>query len=344
MMRGAGAKANRGKKESRRWVVVLAGGSGRRLQELTADAWGRSVPKQFCALAGQRSLLQTTLARADRKAPRERQLVVVNQAHEHWWSRELADLPPENVLVQPSDRGTAVGLFLPLLAIHRRDPDAEVVVLPSDHFFAREDVLDDGLDEASTELARNPGHLVLIGVEVAGPDPDLGWIEIGAGDAAARIHPVTAFREKPSPVEARRLFERGALANCLILVAAVRDFFALFERHSIIPERFRKLFQGAEISRQRLADIYADLEPVDLSADLLEAAVPELRVLPLGSCGWSDLGTVSRVRECLRRQRPPRLAPLSSCRAPVDLSAPCRSWLNCSDLSPEELSRFVEML
>ena len=345
MTREAGlSNSDRGTRRSRRWVVVLAGGSGHRLRELTADARGRPVPKQFCALAGARSLLQMALARADRKAPRERQLVVVNQAHEYWWSRELADLPPENVMVQPSDRGTAVGLFLPLLAIHRRDPSAEVVVLPSDHFFAREDLLDDGLEEASFELARYPGRLVLLGVEATRPDPELGWIEIGARDEVERTHPVTAFREKPSPAEARRLFEGGALANCLILVAAVRDLLTLFERHSPLPERFRELGGEGETTRQRLAEIYAGLEPVDLSADLLETAARELRVLSLGSCGWSDLGTVQGVRECLLRQRPPRLAPISGCRAPVDLSVPRLPLPDCSGISREELNRFVEML
>lgn len=327
-----------------RWVIVLAGGSGRRLSRLTEDAWGRAVPKQFCALTGERSLLQMALARADRNAPRERQVVVVNEAHEHWWSRELGGLPPENVVVQPADRGTAAGVFLPLLAVHRRDPQAEVVVMPSDHYFAHEDVLAEGLEAASSEIARHPGRLLLMGVEATRPDSDVGWIEAGGGDATAGARPVTAFREKPSPIEARRLFERGALVNCLILVAAVEDFIALFERHSVLPKRFRKLRRDTDVTRGRLASLYAGLEPLDLSADLLEAAAQELLVLSLGRCGWWDLGTARSVRECLLRQRPPRSTSHSGCRAPVDLSVPRLPAPDCSRLSPQELARFVEML
>ena len=327
-----------------RWAIVLAGGSGRRLSPLTADAWGRTVPKQFCALAGERSLLQMALARADRRAPRERQLVVVNQAHEHWWSRELGHLPPENVVVQPADRGTAVGLFLPLLQVHRRDPGAEVVVLPSDHFFAREDILAGALEEATSELARHPGRLLLLGVEAARPDPDLGWIEVGGGDATARARPVAAFREKPPSAEAHRLFERGALINSLIIVAAVEDLMSFFERRSALPEKFRGASREAEAPRDRVASIYSGLDSLDLSTDLLEAATEDLLVLRLDRCGWSDLGTTRSVRECLLRQHPPRLAAVSSCRAPVDLSLPRHPLPDGSGISAEELARFVEML
>lgn len=342
-MSRAGA-TERGTRGRDRWVIVLAGGSGRRLSALTADARGRPVPKQFCALSGERSLLQMALARADRRVPRDRQMVVVDRGHEHWWSRELAGLPPENVVVQPADRGTAVGLFLPLLTVQRRDPEAEVVVLPSDHYFAREDLLAESLDEASAEIARSPGRLLLLGVEASRPDPDLGWIEVGTGGGEEGARPVAAFREKPSPMEARRLFERGALANCLILVAAVEDFLALFELHSVLPERFRELSPEGHLEGEQVARIYSRLAPLDLSADLLEAATERLLVMSLGRCGWSDLGTTRSVRRCLLEQRPPRLAAVDGCRAPVDLSQPRLPRVSCKGISPEELNRFVEML
>src|SRR5574341_1084165 len=93
------------------WAIVLAAGDGTRLRELTGD-----VPKQFCRLAGERSLLALALARAGRVAARERTLVVVAERHRRWWAGELAGHPAENVLVQPENRGTAAGILLPLLA------------------------------------------------------------------------------------------------------------------------------------------------------------------------------------------------------------------------------------
>ncbi len=341
---GAAPSGREGRRVRERWVIVLAGGAGRRLRMLTADAFGRTVPKQYCALRGERSLLQMALARAERKAPRERQLVVVDRAHEPWWSRELAEFPPENVVVQPADRGTAVGLFLPLATIHCRDPRAEVVVLPSDHYFGREDVLAEGLECASAEIARQPGRPLLLGVETGKPDPELGWIELGAAAGADKARAVASFHEKPSPVVARQLVERGALANCLILVARVEDLLSLFERHSPLPEHFRALFEQGQLPRDELDSLYEALRPLDLSADLLQTAADDLLALPLGRCGWADLGTVNGVRDCLVRQRPPMLASVTGCRAPVDLSAPREPKFTCSERLREELRNFVELL
>lgn len=337
------ARAGR-EREGQRWVVVLAGGAGRRLRTLTSDAYGRTVPKQYCALRGERSLLQIALARADKQAPRDRQLVVVDRAHEHWWSRELADLPRENVVVQPADRGTAVGLFLPLLAIHRRDPRARVVVLPSDHYFGREDRLAAALKRAAGEIGRRPGGVVLLGVEAAAPDPELGWMELGAVAADSPLHRVVSFHEKPSPGKAAWLFERGALVSSMILVARSEDLLEFFRRHSVLPERFRAPLAHGELAGDELHRIYGALEPVDLSADLLQGAAEELLALRLDGCEWADLGTERAVRRCLLRQRPPALASLTGCRAPVDLSAPRLPRTLCSDLPRDELARFVEML
>src|SRR5262245_21480212 len=86
---------------ARPWVVILAAGDGQRLAAITTGPDGRAVPKQFCSLDGERSLLRATLQRAARLAPPERTLVVVAAAHEAWWLRELHDLPAGNILAQP---------------------------------------------------------------------------------------------------------------------------------------------------------------------------------------------------------------------------------------------------
>jgi mannose-1-phosphate guanylyltransferase len=117
---------------------VLAGGSGTRLSSLTTDGSGAVVPKQYCSLHGGRSLLGDALARAARLVGCDRTVVVVAREHEPFWCRELADLPGVQPLVQPANRGTAAGVLLPLLAVLQRDPDAQVTLLPSDHFVGDE--------------------------------------------------------------------------------------------------------------------------------------------------------------------------------------------------------------
>ena len=97
----------------RLWSLVLAGGDGRRLQSLTTDRHGVSIPKQYCSLQGGASLLRLALARAARVAAWERIVTVVAEKHATWWKAELADLPATNIVEQPANRGTAPGILLP---------------------------------------------------------------------------------------------------------------------------------------------------------------------------------------------------------------------------------------
>ena len=102
---------------SNRWALVLAAGSGTRLQSLTADASGASVPKQFCSLNGGPSLLEEALERAAVAACPEQTIVVVAAEHRRHWQHALTDLRPHNVIVQPRNRGTANGILLGVSAI-----------------------------------------------------------------------------------------------------------------------------------------------------------------------------------------------------------------------------------
>lgn len=104
------------------WVAILAGGSGERLRTVTSSSGGRSVPKQFCRLAGRVSMLGMTLTRARGLTAVDRILVVVRDEHRPWWKTEIAELRPENVLVLSRNRGTALALLRALLHVHDRDP------------------------------------------------------------------------------------------------------------------------------------------------------------------------------------------------------------------------------
>ncbi|MEW6267798.1 MAG: sugar phosphate nucleotidyltransferase, partial [Thermodesulfobacteriota bacterium] len=118
------------------WALVLAGGDGRRLRALTQRLAGRPIPKQYCRIAGDRSMLEATLDRIAPLVPAARTLVIVNRDHLHLARPQLAGLPAENVLVQPCNRDTGPGLLWSVLAVERRAPGALLAVLPSDHFVA----------------------------------------------------------------------------------------------------------------------------------------------------------------------------------------------------------------
>jgi mannose-1-phosphate guanylyltransferase len=135
------------------WALLLAAGDGRRLLELTTTRKGLTVPKQFCSLRRGPSLLQEALQRAAAVTSSVRICAVVAADHRKWWSEQLECLPAENIFVQPSNRGTANGILLPLLNIIRRDPDARILLLPSDHHVRDEDTLAESI---SVALAGSP--------------------------------------------------------------------------------------------------------------------------------------------------------------------------------------------
>jgi hypothetical protein len=118
----------------RRWGVILAGGDGVRLRELTRFVSGDDRPKQFCPFLGKYSLLQEARQRAERSI----------------YLRDLGDRPSQRV-VQPCNKGTAPAILYTLLQISQMDPDAIVAILPCDHYYSRENVF--------TEAFRDCGRM-----------------------------------------------------------------------------------------------------------------------------------------------------------------------------------------
>jgi len=101
------------------WALVLAGGDGTRLQALTRLIAGAPIPKQYCRILGDRSLLETTLARIAPLVPQERTLAIVNRGHLPLAGPQLAALPASNVVVQPRNLDTGPGLLVSLLALQK---------------------------------------------------------------------------------------------------------------------------------------------------------------------------------------------------------------------------------
>jgi mannose-1-phosphate guanylyltransferase len=285
------------------WVIVLAGGEGKRLAPLTRALYGVDLPKQFAALRGERSLLQATLDRAALIAPAERTVVVVGEAHEALARAQVATHPGVTLLVQPANRDTGPGLLLPLAWIRARAPGARVIVMPADHDVPRPAPLVDALVRASTDAATG-SRLGLIGVVPDHPEPEYGWILPGARLSArsATAHAVKRFVEKPAADAAARLRARGALWNTFIMTGPVAALWRLGRRHlpgqAAALERWARA--GERGSRDRLHATYAGLAPGNWSSDVLAVAVRrELAVVAMAGSGWSDWGSPRRVFQSL---------------------------------------------
>jgi len=317
----------------RTWAIVLAAGDGTRLANLTRDARGNAVPKQFCSLNGGASLLQESMHRARRLLPRERLCVIVAEQHRRWWGPTLWALPASNIIVQPRNCGTANGILLATLSILERDPLARIVFLPADHYVRDERALAASLREAATLLTRNLDGLTLVGIEPEHADPELGYIVPGR-ELVDGTRGVARFVEKPDLATARALLDHGALWNSFIFAARGPALLGLMrERMPEIVDRMQTaLARDARLGSggRALRELYAELPIVDFSRTVAQGAENALRVITAPACGWSDLGTPERVAEVLRRlgeerlervPEPARLSPFVAGPAIVDLSA-----------------------
>ncbi|HTE06438.1 MAG TPA: sugar phosphate nucleotidyltransferase [Planctomycetota bacterium] len=231
-----------------------------------------------------------------------RVVAVVAPQHERWWRSELSHLPAANVLVQPAARGTAPGILLPALSILRRDPHATIVVLPSDHHVADEELLHLHLVSAARASAGDGGRPVLLGIQPQRADTGYGWIVPArgpfAGTATGQCAAIESFVEKPVVVHAHELLAQGALWSSFMFAASAPALARLYER--ALPGLLRDfIFAMGWGERHRRSDwardLYAHLPCSDFSRDVLQACSADARVIRVPDCGWSDLGTPERL-------------------------------------------------
>lgn len=285
------------------WVLVLAAGEGTRLRTLTTTPDGAAIPKQFCSLRGGCSLMEEALQRAATIAEPEHICAVVAQQHRQWWEGPLKSLRKNNVIVQPANCGTANGILLPLLHIMTRDPEARIVLLPSDHHVRDEILLSRALGQAVGQLRHCKREIVLLGVEPDEIDPGLGYIVPGVSSGALRC--VERFVEKPSIALTRQLIAQGALWNVFIVAARARTLLDIFSTRfpEIVDDMRAVVAHDATQPHEPVAaaHLYKSLPDIDFSRHIAQGYESALRVLPMPVCGWSDLGTPARVAQTLAR-------------------------------------------
>jgi mannose-1-phosphate guanylyltransferase len=210
--------------------------------------------------------------------------------------------------VQPHNRGTAHGILLPLLRIAEMDPDATVVLLPADHHLRHEEILVESLRQSADLASADAEAIYLLGIEPDEADPELGYILPASsprrGSAPCGPAPVAHFIEKPSRAQAHALIEQGALWNSFIMAASVRALLNLFGAAFETARNAMLTLEGAQLD-----EAYQHLRPVDFCRDVLSGNESSLRVLPVPQCGWSDLGTASRVESTLRRLKDDAIGP-----------------------------------
>lgn len=276
-------------------VVILAGGEGQRLAPLTRALYGTALPKQFAVLAGERSLMQTTIERARALTGLDRISVVVTAHHEAIARAQLVPYPGVELVVQPRNLDTGPGLLLPLVRILARAAGARVVFLPSDHHVADPAPIAEALADAADEGLDD--RISLLGVTPTGPEVEYGWIVRGAPVAQTRGFAVDRFHEKPTHRVADDLWRTGGLWNTFISAGPARRFWELARRHmphhAARLERYATAIDGLD-EAEALSAAYDGMPAANFSREVL-AGADDLAVIPVTGSGWCDWGSPERV-------------------------------------------------
>jgi len=299
---------SRESRSERVWSVILAGGEGERVRPLIERWLGRHKPKQYCTFVGSRSMFQHTVDRATRLTPSKRTVAVVARGHRPDALAQLTQRGVGTLVLQPENRDTAAGIFLPLTYVRARDPGATVVIYPSDHFVYPESRFLDVVRQATGVAESLSDRVLLLGVMPDRLELEYGWILPGAPmpvDALdATVQTVRAFLEKPSAAQADAALSAGALWNTFVMVSKVSTLWELGRQcfPDLIP-LFERLEQALDRSEEGcvLNSIYEAMPKKNFSSDLLQRVPQHVAVMELTGVLWSDWGKPERIVETLRR-------------------------------------------
>ena len=264
------------------YAVVMAGGSGTRFWPASRE----TRPKQLLPLAGgTEALLAATVRRLAPLVPPERVYIATGARLQAGTRSTLPEVPAANVLAEPVPRNTAPCIGWAASVLAAKDPQARILVLPSDHHIEDEDAFRAVLARALA--AAEAGNLVTVGIVPTRPETGYGYIELGEaiGDG---VRKVARFVEKPDLVRARAYVEgKKHLWNAGMFIFRAADMLAAIDRAlPDLGEGIRAIQAGGD---EALARVFPTLPSVSIDHGVMEKTA-NLAVVP-GDFGWNDVGS-----------------------------------------------------
>lgn len=284
------------------FAVIMAGGSGTRFWPASRE----SLPKQFLAITGDRTMLEETLTRAERFAPQNRISVVVGRVHADLTKRILSGRPVR-MLVEPRGRNTAACIGLAALHARRGSEDEPMVVAPADHFIADVESFARTI-RAAADVARD-GAIITIGIQPNRPETGYGYIHTGEprGETSGREYfRVRRFVEKPDYQTALGYLSSGDyLWNSGIFIFTARTI--LDEIRSCMPALYDGLMEidsaiGAPNYDAVVEHVYNRLESISIDYGVMEKTSKPIYVFK-ADFQWSDVGSWQALYELRSAER-----------------------------------------
>lgn len=274
------------------YCIILGGGIGSRFWPISRQ----SLPKQFLDFFGTgRTLLQQTLDRFRKIIPLDHIYVVSNIQYAELVTEQLPELNQEQILLEPTRRNTAPCVAWACYRIQTIDPQANIVVTPSDHLILKENEFLKAIQDSLAFAETNP-QLVTLGIKPTQVETRYGYIQV-AEEKKENFYRVKTFTEKPEYDLAKVFVESGEFYwNSGLFIWNIQTFLKAVK--DLIPELHAKLgcekdVYGTEKERKFIEENFPSCPNVSIDLGIMERA--ENKFVLIGDYGWSDLGTWSAL-------------------------------------------------
>lgn len=270
------------------FAVIMAGGIGSRFWPVST----KDFPKQFHDMLGTgQSLLQKTFSRISKVVPEKNIYILTNEQYLNLTLEQLPQLTQEQIVLEPAMRNTAPCILLSALKIQKQNPNAVMLVAPSDHWIEDEKAYAKDVIECFDAAAKED-VLMTLGIHPTFPNTGYGYIESDVSDST-EIKKVLQFREKPDYETAKQFLAEGNfLWNAGIFIWSVESIVSAFEVH--LPQMhalFNKGFECLNTAKEKafIQKEYPDADNISIDYGILEKA-KNVYVKKAGF-DWNDLGT-----------------------------------------------------
>ena len=285
--------------DSKNYCVILAGGRGRRLWPCSRDQY----PKQFIDFFGTgRTQLQTTYDRFVKQLPQENIYICTCREFLPIVKEQMPDVDERNILVEPVNRNTAPSVAWAAMRIHRINPQANIIVSPSDHLVMNEDSFVKSLEVGISYVSENDVLLVM-GVKPTRPEPGYGYIQLGDLSCKPDVYKVKSFTEKPERDFAKMFMESGEFYwNTGVFISNAHHLLSCFEK--IFPSVLRSLrYDRVDYTYEDEIDFVNEHYSIYPNLSVDYAILEHSRNVYVMKCdfGWADLGTWHAIYECMSK-------------------------------------------
>jgi mannose-1-phosphate guanylyltransferase len=278
------------------YAILMAGGIGSRFWPVST----REFPKQFHDMLGSgETLIQKTFSRLSQIIPKENILILTHESYNDLILEQLPMVKQEQIVLEPAMRNTAPCILYASLKIKKLNPNAVMVVAPSDHWIEDEMQFVANL-QRSFDLCEREESLMTLGILPTAPNTGYGYIEFDKLDSRS-IKKVVQFQEKPDFKTARRFIQsRNYLWNAGIFIWSVRSILKAFEEFQ--PEMFALFMEGYDVYNTEnenafIQENYPNADNISIDYAIMENA-KNVYVLP-ATFDWNDLGTWGSLHEKL---------------------------------------------